>query len=112
MAAMGSRDVVIAGGGIIGASIPLRLAREKLRVLLLDRNEPGGEASWAAAGMLSPAPDSPASIPLVPFGRASLNLYPQFIAEIEELCGRTVGYRTEGAIELLFSAQAERDLST
>ena len=109
---MVSHDVVVAGGGIIGGSIALRLAREKLRVILLERNEPGREASWAGAGMLSPAPDSPAAIPLVPFARASLNLYPQFVADIEELSGRTTGYRAEGAIELLFSAHAERELST
>ena len=62
--------------------------------------------------MLSPAPDTPASIPLVPFSRASLSLYPQFIAEIEEICGRRTGYRSDGAIELLFSSDAERELST
>src|ERR1700722_19374218 len=109
---MASHDVVVAGGGIIGGPIALRLAREKLRVLLLERNEPGREASWAGAGMLSPAPDSPAAIPLVPFGRASLNLYPGFVAEIEEISGRRVGYRGDGAIELLFSNDAERELST
>ena len=90
----------------------MRLAQEGLRVALLEKNEPGREASWAGAGMLSPAPDTPASIPLVPFGRASLSLYPQFIAEIEEISGRRTGYRSDGAIELLFSADAERELST
>src|ERR1700686_4610398 len=100
---MSSHDVVVAGGGIIGGTIALRLAQEKLRVILLESNEPGREASWAGAGMLSPAPDSPSAIPLVPFGRASLALYPQFIDEIEAIFGRRVGYRGDGAIELLFS---------
>jgi glycine oxidase len=109
---MPSYDAVVAGGGIIGAAIALRLAQACLRVALLDKGQPGREASWAAAGMLSPAPDSPASIPLVPFGRASLNLYPAFIAEVEEVSGRQAGYRSDGAIELLFSSDAERKLST
>src|ERR1700689_1847400 len=109
---MKSYDVLIVGGGIIGGSIAFRLAQQNLRVALLDQQEPGREASWAAAGMLSPAPDSPASIPLVPFGRASLSLYPRFFAEVEELSGRPTGYRNEGTIELLFSAEAERELST
>src|SRR3984957_20897874 len=109
---MASHDVVVAGGGIIGGPIALRLAREGLRVALLEKRDPGREASWAGAGMLSPAPDSPAAIPLVPFGRASLNLYPRFVAEIEEISGRRAGYRNDGAIELLFSTDAERELST
>src|SRR5256885_5512277 len=109
---MPAHDVVVIGAGLVGSAIALRLAQEGLRVALMEKNTPGREASWAGAGMLSPAPDVPASIPLVPFGRASLNLYPGFIAEIEEISGRQAGYRRDGAIELLFSAEAERELST
>jgi glycine oxidase len=109
---MPSHDVLVVGAGLVGSAVALRLAQEGLRVALLEKNEPGREASWAGAGMLSPAPDSPATIPLVPLSRASLSLYPQFIAEIEEISGRSTGYRSEGAIELLFSAEAERELST
>lgn len=109
---MASHDAVVIGAGLVGSAIALRLAQEGLSVALLDKNVPGREASWAGAGMLSPAPDTAASIPLVPFGRASLSLYPQFVAEIEEISGRPTGYRDDGAIELLFSADAERDLST
>ncbi len=107
-----THDAIVIGAGLVGSAIALRLAQEGLRVALLERNAPGQEASWAGAGMLSPAPDTPASIPLVPFSRASLSLYPQFIAEIEEICGRRTGYRSDGAIELLFSSDAERELST
>ena len=107
-----SYDAIVVGGGIVGGAIALQLAQSKLRVALLDRQHPGREASWAAAGMLSPAPDSPSAIPLVPFGRASLNLYPQFVSEVEEISGRRAGLRRDGAIELLFSADAERQLST
>jgi glycine oxidase len=109
---MASYDAVVIGGGLIGAAVSLRLAQEKLRVALLDGQAPGQEASWAAAGMLSPAPDSPDSIPLVPLGRASLELYPDFIAELHSITGRDVGYRREGTIEVLFSSEAERELST
>jgi glycine oxidase len=107
-----AHDAIVIGAGLVGSAIALRLAQGDLRVALLEKNVPGREASWAGAGMLSPAPDATSSIPLVPFGRASLNLYPEFIAEIEEISGRQVGYRRDGAIELLFSAEAERQLST
>jgi len=70
------------------------------------------EASWAAAGMLSPAPDCPAAIPLVPLGRASLALYPRFVAAIEEISSMLTGYRTDGTLALLCHGDAERELST
>jgi glycine oxidase len=109
---MNSYDAIVVGGGVIGGAIAFRLAQEKMRVALLDGQTPGREASWAAAGMLSPAPDSPDSIPLVSLGRASLALYQDFVAELREITGREVGYRREGTMEVLFSPEAERELST
>jgi glycine oxidase len=105
-------DVVIVGGGIIGGSIAFELARRNLRVIVLDRQELMHEASWAAAGMLSPAPDCPAAIPLVPLARASLGLYPGFIDAVEESSEISTGYRTGGALDILFHGDAERELST
>ena len=54
-------DVAIAGGGLIGGSIALELALAGLRVCVFDKSEPGQEASWAGAGILSPAPENPAT---------------------------------------------------
>jgi glycine oxidase len=105
-------DVVIVGGGIIGGTIAFELARRNLRVAVLDRQELMQEASWAAAGMLSPAPDTPAAIPLVPLGRASLALYPNFIAAVEEASQIPTGYHTGGALEVICHGDAERELST
>lgn len=109
---MSAYDALVIGAGLVGTAVAFRLAQEGLHVALLEKNTPGREASWAGAGMLTPAPDSSASIPLVPFGRASLGLYPQFIAELEEISERKTGFRNDGAIELLFGADAERELST
>ncbi len=109
---MKTYDVVIVGGGIIGGSIAFELARRNLRVAVLDRQELMHEASWAAAGMLSPAPDNPAAIPLVPLGRASLALYPNFVAAVEEASEMRTGYRTGGALEVLCHGDEERELST
>ncbi|HEX4642857.1 MAG TPA: glycine oxidase ThiO, partial [Candidatus Acidoferrales bacterium] len=109
---MKSYDAVIVGGGIIGGSIAFELARRNLRVVVLDRQELMREASWAAAGMLSPAPDCPAAIPLVPLARASLALYPQFIGAVEEASALRSGYHAGGALEVIFHGDAERELST
>ena len=96
---------------MIGASIAFELAAEKLRVTLLDSQQPGQEASWAAAGMLSPGPHLPGDLPLVPLGRESLMLYPQFVAAVEEASGQGTGYARDGALEIFLPprGEAERD---
>lgn len=109
---MKTYDAIVVGGGIIGGAIAFELAQRNLQVLLLDGQSPGQEASWAAAGMLSPPPDSADAIPLVPLGRASLAIYPEFVATVEEASGQKTGYRRHGAMETLFGQDADRKLST
>ena len=105
-------DVAIAGGGLIGGTIAFELARAGLQVALFDRQQPGEGSSWAAAGILSPAPENAGMISTVPLGRASLQLYPEFVATVEEISGQSVGFRARGTLEALFSADAQEKLST
>lgn len=100
-------DIVIVGGGLIGCSIAHELAGARLKVLVLDKQEPGREASWAAAGMLSPAPDAPVDFPLVPLALASLALYPDFARAMEEESGKPTGYAQLGALQAFLGADAE-----
>jgi glycine oxidase len=109
---MKSFDVAIAGAGLIGTSVAFELAQAGLKVALFDRNEPGREASWASAGILSPAPESPAMISMVPLAKASMNLYPSLVANVEEISGEQVGFRPKGTIDVFFSREAVSDLST
>jgi glycine oxidase len=105
-------DVAIAGGGLIGATIAFELTRAGLHVGLFERHEPGEGSSWAAAGILSPAPENAGMISTVPLGRASLQLYPEFVATVEEISGQSTGYRAQGTLEALFSTDAQEKLST
>jgi glycine oxidase len=90
-------DVVIAGAGIIGLSLAIELRRAGATVVVLDRGEPGSEASSAAAGMLVTAdPDTnPVSKPLAD---ASAALYSAFVEELELRSEITVGYENRGAL--------------
>jgi glycine oxidase len=105
-------DVAIAGGGLIGATVAFELAQAGLRVAVFDRQQPGEGASWAAAGILSPAPENAGMIATVPLGRASLALYPDFVGSIEEHSGLNVGYRPRGTLESIFSNDAQAALNT
>lgn len=104
-------DVAIVGGGLIGCSAAFELSAGGARVIVLDRQQPGRESSWAAAGMLSPGPDSPTSTMLVPLAQESLRLYPQFVAAIEEASGKRTSFAREGALEVFHgtSGEAARD---
>jgi glycine oxidase len=106
-----SSGVIIIGGGIIGLSLAYRIASQNRRVVVLDRQAPGLEASWAAAGMLSAAPETSDDLALVPLAKKSFALYPEFVAAIEENSGKPANFRRDGALELFFgdSAASERD---
>jgi glycine oxidase len=103
-------DIVIVGGGIMGGSIAFELAKRKLNVAVLDRQELMHEASWAAAGMLSPAPDCAAAIPVVPLGRASLAMYSKFVDEVEQASAIRTGYRPGGAVIVISGEDAEQEV--
>jgi glycine oxidase len=104
---MDAFDVAIVGGGLIGVSSAFELAARKLRVVVVDRQQPGCEASWAAAGMLAPGPEAPESFALVPLLQESFRLYPGFVQEIEEHSGKRTDFRREGTLEIFFGAEGE-----
>jgi glycine oxidase len=92
-------DVVVIGGGIIGLSISLELKKRGASVLVVERGEPGREASFAAAGMLA---DTPIELPLELHGlaRASARMYPEFVHQLEDESGSKVDLRDQGTIFL------------
>jgi len=103
-------DAVVAGGGLIGASIAFELADEGMRVAVFDAQNPGREASWASAGMISPAPESSAMASLLPISLASVRRYPQFLQRVEEISGKSVGYRKDGALDLLLDGTNQNEI--
>lgn len=109
---MNRYDVVIAGGGLIGAAIALQLADAGLRVAVVEAREPGREATWASAGIISAAPENSSTIPLLPLAQASAAMYPSFLKSLSELTGRDVGYRPYGTLEPLLKGNVREELST
>jgi glycine oxidase len=93
-------DVVVVGGGIIGLAIAREAARAGLSVLLLERGETGGEASGAAAGLLSVQAEGEHAGPLLRLGLLSRMLYPAFAAAVREESGVDPELRGEGILAL------------
>jgi len=89
-------DVAIAGGGVIGGAIALELARAGLNVAVFDRQQPGQEASWASAGILSPAPENSGMVAMVPLGKASIALIPNSLSEWRKSLERVPGSGRRG----------------
>lgn len=90
-------DVIIIGGGIIGLSLSLALRRRGASVLVVERGEPGREASHAAGGMLVECSVETAAA-LQPLATASARMYPEFAQEIELESGMNVDLRDYGTI--------------
>ena len=104
-------DVIIAGGGVIGASIAWRLARNQVRVLLLDAGKIGAEASSAAAGMLAPGGEFDQQSPLLDFALRSFANYDRFVVALEADSGIGVQLQHTGAVQLAFTAAELESIS-
>ena len=103
-------DVVVIGGGVIGCAIAFRLAQARLKVVVLDRGEPGGEASGAAAGMIAPQGEMVSFDTFFELCAASRDLYAGFVDEIEDLSGEAVGYRPDGILMVAADDQHSQEL--
>ncbi len=103
-------DVLVAGAGVAGLSVAWRAAQRGLSVTVVDE-APGTGASYAAAGMLAPVAEAAyGEQALVELSRASLELYPQFVADLERASGTSVGLRTAGTMLVGFDEDDVRAL--
>jgi glycine oxidase len=95
-----NRDAIVVGAGIIGLSLAIELNKQGLRVLVVEKGEPGREASWAAGGMLVdfPMETAPAQRELA---TASARMYPEFVHELEDESCLKIDLRSQGTLLFL-----------
>jgi len=96
---MSSYDVVVVGGGVVGASVAYHLARDGVRTLLVDRGDPG-RATDAGAGIL-PAPgdaDDPDAV--ARFQALAALYYPELIERLAADDAGATGYAVCGALSV------------
>ena len=85
------------GGGIIGLSLSIELRRNGASVLIVERGEPGREASSAAGGMLVDCSAETLGA-LQPLATASASMYPEFVRGLEIDSGMGIDLRDQGTI--------------
>jgi glycine oxidase len=86
------------GGGVVGLALARELSSRGADVIVIERGRTGEEASWAAAGLLSPQSDAVAPSPFFDLARESRDLYPDWSAALGEETGIDVGWRRVGVL--------------
>ena len=95
----GPVDVAVVGGGVIGLATAWLAAGAGATVTVVEPDEPGHGATWAAAGMLAPAGEAHfGEEPLAALTVAAARAWPGFARRLEEASGLPVGYRPTGTV--------------
>lgn len=100
-------DVLILGGGIIGLSTAWFLTEAGVRVAIVDKGDFGQQASWAGAGILSPANPEHAHTARDQLHAHSWGMFPSLSRRLRELTGIDNGFLVCGGMELFFRADDE-----
>lgn len=98
---MTALHIGIAGAGLAGRTLAWRLLRAGCRVSLFDARQRDdlATASMTAAAMLSPLAELAVSDAVVfALGQRSMQLWPQWIAELAESGGEPVYFRQQGTL--------------
>jgi len=98
MFTMSQTDIVVLGGGIIGAALAEECARRGRRVVVLERGRVGLEASSAAAGILSAQMDLAEPGPFFELCQAARRLYPAWVRRIERAARVSTEFRINGIL--------------
>lgn len=95
-------DVVVIGAGLIGLATAWRLAADGAQVTVCDPT-PGSQTSNVAAGMLAPVTEVEyGEDELLALNLASVDAWPAFAAELEELTGLSAGLHRTGTLSVAY----------
>ena len=103
-------DVIVVGGGAIGAACARELASSGRSVLILEPGGRIGQAWQAAAGMLAPQIETDASDRLLQLGLAGRNHYDQLAAALLEAVDVDVGLWLEGIARVAGTSDEAKEL--
>lgn len=100
-------DCIVIGGGLIGMLTARELVERGLSVTLIERGEPGREASWAGGGILSPLYPWRYSEPVTRLARYGQARYADLARRLREETGVDPEWLPSGLLILNDLEQAE-----
>ena len=104
-------DVLIIGGGVIGLAIAHALARRGVQDLtVIEKNEFGREASWAAGGILAPQVETDRDDEFFRIACAGRDRYRNFAVSLQDETGIDVQLDTTGTLYVAFTEDEEAEL--
>jgi glycine oxidase len=101
-------DVVVIGAGVVGCSIAYYLAREGIKVALLEREAIGSGSSAHATGFISLLGTEFTPGPSFQFGLESYNEFPALVAELEDATGMDLLYQRRPSLRLALEESEEK----
>lgn len=102
---MATDDVIVLGGGIIGAACARALAGQGASVMVLDDGPKPGAATSAAAGMLAPFAEAQPEDPFLGLCIRARDLYAELVPELEEETGADIGLWNSGILQVAFTEE-------
>ena len=96
---MGSSDIIIVGGGVVGLTNAYFLAQKGWKVAVVDHQTTLKQASWAGAGIIPPGNTQLATNPREWLRAQSSELFPSLSQELESITGINNGYQKCGGLE-------------
>jgi glycine oxidase len=100
-------DVIVIGAGVVGLSAARSLAGSGVRVLVVERQRVGAEASSAAAGILSPQAEAEDDSPFLNLALLARDYHLGLTPVLEAETGLHLDHSTRGLIEVAFTPEEE-----
>lgn len=98
MAASGEKDVIVVGGGLVGAAVAYGLARERARVAVLDEGDSAFRAARANFGLVWVQGKGDGAVEYTRWSRRAAAAWPEFARGLRESTGIDVAYERPGGI--------------
>jgi glycine oxidase len=105
-------DVIVVGGGAIGAACARELATAGRKVLVIEPGEDRGQAWRAAGGMLAPQIEADGTDPLLTLGLAARDHYQSLCQSLRETTGIDASLWQEGIARVATDAADAAALRT